>query len=401
MALPFLDNPVKAEQLDPFAEDFLADPYPGHALLREAGPVVHLERYGIWAMARYQQVYDSLRDADTFCSSAGVGISNFHQEEPWRTPSLLLEADPPAHTGVRAVVNRVLSKRALEVLRSSFERKAEAVVESALAKGSIDGFTDLGRLFPMRVFPDAVGIKDPDRSMLLPYGEMAFNAFGPHNALFEKSMENAAEVSAWIGTQCQRESLTDDGLGAQIHAAAEAGEITPEQAPLLVRSLLTAGVDTTVHGLGHALHNLARNPGQWQLLREDPTLGCAALDEAVRLESPVQTFFRTTTREVQVEGTTIPQDQKVLLFLAAANRDPDRWEEPERYDIQRDTRGHVGFGAGIHMCVGQMLARLEADVLFTVLAGKVSTLELAAEPTIRLNNTLRGYASIPLRITPN
>jgi cytochrome P450 len=112
----------------------------------------------------------------------------------------------------------------------------------------------------------------------------------------------------------------------------------------------------------------------------------------------VQTFFRTTTRAVEIAGTTLPEGEKVLLFLAAANRDPRRWSDPDRFDIRRKAAGHVGFGYGIHQCVGQMVARLEAEVFLSALLGRVAEFELDGAPAFRLNNTLRGLESLPLRI---
>lgn len=384
---------------DPYSEESLLTPHDQHAQLRDAGPVVWLSKYSIWALARYEEVSTALRDWETFCSSAGAGMSNFHHEEPWRPPSLLLEADPPEHTPVRSVVTRILTRSALEALRASFEQKANVLVDELLRRRDIDGVADLCQSFPLQVFPDAMGLKSPDRKMLLPYADMAFNAFGPRNELLEQSMKNAAPVAGWIAEQCERSALNDTGFGAQIYAAADAGTITHEQAPMLVRSLLTAGIDTTIHGLGHTLYCLAKNPDQWQKLRENKELSRAALDEAVRLLSPVQTFYRTTTRAVEIGGTQLEKDQKVLLVLASANRDPRRWERPDEYDIERETRGHVGFGAGVHMCVGQMLARLEAEVLLTVLARKVKSIELRKTPELRLNNTLHALASLPLRLS--
>jgi cytochrome P450 len=164
----------------------------------------------------------------------------------------------------------------------------------------------------------------------------------------------------------------------------------------LVRSLLSAGIDTTVNGIGAAIYCLARFPEQWARLRSDPTLARNAFEEAVRFESPVQTFFRTTTRDVDIGGYTVPEGEKVLMFLASANRDPRRWDHPERYDITRRTSGHVGFGSGIHMCVGQLVARLEGEVLLAALARKVAAIEITGPVKRRFNNTLRGLESLPV-----
>ncbi len=197
--------------------------------------------------------------------------------------------------------------------------------------------------------------------------------------------------------QCRRETLSDNGIGATIHAAADAGEITRQEAELLVRSLLSAGFDTTVHGLGAALRCLALNPDQFAALRADPSKARAAFEEAVRLETPVQTFFRTTTRDVALGGTTIPEGEKVLMLLAAANRDPRKWPDPGRYDIDRSTGGHVGFGAGVHMCVGALLARLEGEALLGALARAFIAIEPDGEPEPLFNNTLRGWVRLPVK----
>jgi 4-methoxybenzoate monooxygenase (O-demethylating) len=157
-------------------------------------------------------------------------------------------------------------------------------------------------------------------------------------------------------------------------------------------------VDTTVIGLGCALDCLARDPGQWRLLREDPSLAAGAFEETLRYASPVQTFFRTTTREVEVGGVRIGEGEKVLLFLAAANRDPRRWPDPERFDITRRAIGHVAFGYGIHACVGAAFARLEGEVLLRALARQAGSLTPAGEPRRRLNNTLSGFAYLPLTL---
>ena len=165
-----------------------------------------------------------------------------------------------------------------------------------------------------------------------------------------------------------------------------------------MRSLLSAGLDTTVYGIGAAVYCLARFPEELARLRADPSLARNAFEEAVRFESPVQTFFRTTTRDVEIGGSRIGEGEKVLMFLGAANRDPRRWENPDRYDITRKTSGHVGFGSGIHMCVGQLVARLEGEVMLSAIARKVAAIEISGPVTRRYNNTLRGLSSLPMRI---
>jgi len=389
-----------ALSVDPFDDAFLTNPYPFHQQIREAGPVVWLETYGIYASARHAEVTRGLTDWETFCSSAGVGLDDFRRSKPWRPPSLILEADPPLHTRSRTVLNRALSAKAMAGLRISFQAAAEKLADSLVGRGEIDAIADVAEAYPLSVFPNAIGLGPDGLENLLPYGAMAFNAFGPRNKHFETSMQDAAKVVGWINAQCAREALSSDGLGAVVWAGVDSGEITAEEAPLLVRSLLTAGLDTTIIGIGNALFALAQNPEQWRVLRDNPALLRPAFDEMLRFESPVQTFFRTTTRPTELGGVALPQDAKILLFLAGANRDPRRWENPDRFDVTRKAMGHTAFGAGIHMCVGQMLARLETEMLLSALVKRFGSIEIAGEPTRKLNNTLRQLGRLPVRLIP-
>jgi cytochrome P450 len=395
---------VPALDLDPFSTEFLTDPYPGHELMREAGPVVWLSRYGIYAAARHAEVRVILNDHDNYISSAGVGLANFHRETPFRPKSLILEADPPGHTKARAVLARILSPKTVTQIRSTFAQEADALVDALLARAAggqaIDAVKELSEVYPLKVFPDAVGLEQKGRENLLLYGDMVFNAFGPRNELLARAAQKVQPVTAWIMDHCQRAMLRPGGFGDLIYQAADAGELTQEEAPMLVRSFLSAGVDTTVNGLGNALLCLANFPDQYGKLHRDPGLARAAFEEALRFESAVQTFFRTTARAVELGGATLPAEAKVLTFLAAANRDARQWPQPERFDIERRPTGHMAFGSGIHGCVGQVVARLEGELVLSALARKVRKIELVGTPVRRLNNTLRALASMPMRLTP-
>ncbi len=385
--------------IDPFCQDFFDDPYPAHAAMRDAGPVVYLPRYDIHAVARYDDVRAMLMDWGSYCSARGVGISDFAKEKPWRLPSLLLETDPPLHDRTRKLMDKVLSPAAVRALRESFAAAADSLIDDLLVRGTFDAVRDLAEAYPLTVFPDAVGMPAENRRFLLPYGNMVFNSFGPRNAFFQAAVADAEPVLAWVQAQSKREALTGSGFGAAIHAAADTGEFTTAEAEVLVRSLLTAGVDTTVNGLCAAVYCLARFPTALAQLRADPSLARAAFEEAIRLESPVQTFFRTATRNVTIGDETLPEGSKILMFLGAANRDPRRWDRPDDFDMARRNAGHVGFGTGIHGCVGAVLARLEGELVLSAIARKVASIEIVGEPKRRYNNTLRGMASLPVRIT--
>ena len=393
---------VPVVDIDPYCDAFLSDPYAAHRELREAGPVVWIPAYGIYACARHESVHAVFNDHATYISGAGVGLANFNKEAPFRPKSLILEADPPSHTKARAVLARILSPKTVTQIRATFTAEAELLVDHLLKRQGageiIDAVKDLSEVYPLKVFPDAVGVGESDRENLLLYGNMIFNSFGPRNERLQKSAELVHPVTAWIMAHCQRENLKPGGFGDLIYQAADAGEITHEEAPLLVRSFLSAGVDTTVNGIGNAILCMANHPEQYAQLYADQTLARPAFEETLRFESSVQTFFRTTSIDTQLCGVQIPKESKVVLFLAAANRDERQWQDPDSFDIQRRPAGHMAFGSGIHGCVGQVVARLEGEVVLTALAKRVSRIELIGQPQRRLNNTLRALASMPVRL---
>jgi cytochrome P450 len=294
----------------------------------------------------------------------------------------------------------VVSLAKLKTLAPLWRAEAELMVDDLANQGRFDAVSQLGESFPLRIFPQAVGLQEGGKTNLLNYAAATFNAFGPRNAIFQASNDAAKEAIDWVNEACRRENLAKDGWGMEVYKAADAGRCTTDEAHRLVRSLLSAGLDTTVNGIGNMVYAFATNPGQWDLLRQTRTLKKKAFEESLRWESTVQTFFRTTQNAVELGGINLPANAKVLLFLAAANRDPRRWKNPEKFDIDRTTSGHVGFGFGIHQCLGQMVARLEAEVVLDAMLSRVEQIRLDGKPVRRLNNTLRAFQSMPVEVVP-
>jgi cytochrome P450 len=399
MAMPQLKETAASSDIDPFSREFLAEPYLFHEQLRETGPIVRLPRYDVWAVTRYEHVSTVLNNWEIFGSGGGVGIANFHKEGNWRPPSLLLETDPPTHTRARTVMNRAVAPNLLRALRDGFYQEAVRHIDKALALGTFDAVAELSIAYPLKVFPDAVGIAAEEREMLLPYGSMVFNTMGPKNDLYHAALAPVDKILPWVMQRCARNALRPGSLGAEVYKYADTGEVTEQEAALLVRSFLSAGIDTTVHAVGNAILCFAENPGEWQKLRQEPAKARAAFEEVMRFETPFQCYFRTTTRETEIAGTPIDAEEKIYVSVAAANRDPRKWEEPAHFNISRKVAGHVGFGTGIHACVGQMIARLEIEALMTAMLERVATIELAGKPERLIHNTLRAVSKLPVRMT--
>ena len=384
--------------VDPFSHEALIDGITIDRSVREAGPAVWIPKYQFWAVGGHDQVSSIFRDWERFSSASGTGLTNNKKTSPWRKPSVILEVDPPQHTRTRSVLARILSPLAMKRLRENFQATADTLVDEALeqADGHFDG-ADLVTRFALQVMPDAVGLPEEGRGHLLPYANLNFNAMGPKNELYFSALQAAGDAPDWVARQCDRAMLKPEGFGAEIFKAYDAGELELEEARLLVRVFLTAALDTTIYGIGLGLQAFALYPEQWQHLLDDPSLGRSAFDEVLRFTAPSPYIGRTTTCPVDFHGVQIDAEEKVIMFLAAANRDPQRWERPDDFDVRRKATGHMAFGIGVHGCVGQMIARLEAEVMFNALIKRVRRFELTSAAVPRPTNWLRGFASLPLQ----
>lgn len=400
VATPVPDG-VPIWDVDPYSTDVLRNPEPFYAELREKGAFVYIPRYAVLACGRYAETRAVFSDWQRFVSSRGVGMADFHLSEPWRAPSLLLESDPPDHTKSRKVMTRVLSPRIVDQLKVDFLAEANRLVDELLEKGSFDAVAELAEVFPVTVFPKAIGLREINKRALVDYGGIAFNAIGPDNELRREWIAKIPDVVPWITDQCSREALNDGGFGAAIYAAADAGEVTEDEAAMLVRSLLSAGVDTTVTALGNAIWCFAQHPDEFIRLKNDPSLVRAAFEEVLRYRTPVHSFYRTANVDTSVGPVKIAKDTKILCFLGSTNLDPQQWPDAERFNIARRPIGHLAFGVGIHGCAGQIIARAEAEAVLTALATKVKSISFCGSPVWRPGNGTRALESLPVKMCAN
>jgi 4-methoxybenzoate monooxygenase (O-demethylating) len=365
--------------------------------LRELAPVVRLTRERISVIGRYEHVAAGLKDWHSFSS----------RSRPWHDPDsvrpeILLVDDPPEHTRIRNIIAATLSPRRLSQMAENFQADAETLVRNLMERGgaALDATTDITRAFVYKVLPDLLGLPLAGRENLSAFGHMVWATLGPQNELFSEAMANTGPVIEWVDTCCNRENLDPDGLGMQMFLAADAGQITQDEAKLLVQILLSAAADTTVMTMATAIRAFSLFPDQYQLLRSDPSLLRNAFDESLRWDSPSRMAGRITTRAVEIEGVRIPEGERCGLLFAAANRDPRKWPEPDRFDIKRDLRGHVGWGYGVHACVGRVLANLEADALLGACIRHIERFEPAGEPQPWMSAIGHGPAQLPIRLIP-
>lgn len=383
-------------QLDPFHDSVLDDPYPFYAHLREQMPCVHSPERDVWLVSRHADVVAVLRDPVSFSSSEGAGYVRV--DDPERG-GILISSDPPRHTRMRRIVQSAFSPHALEQIGRSVRERADRLVAQALAHGTVDAIRELAEPLPLAVASWLLGLP-ADEGTYAAWSDAVFRTMGPQSA--SEHAETGALLGGLIGfllPVLQQRRFEADGLAARIlGTVGEPGGLTEGEALSLVISIFAAGIDTTVQAFGNGLAAFAQHPAAWQRLHQEPALVAGAVEEILRYDAPIQAFFRTATRDAVVAGVSVPSGARVMALFGSANRDPARFAEPTELRIDRDASGQLAFGAGIHLCLGAPLARIELQALFGALAARVSTLRLAGPPIRRHRAVVRGLRSLPLEL---
>ncbi|MBS7705490.1 cytochrome P450 [Chelatococcus asaccharovorans] len=385
--------------LDPYAPETIDNPYGFDEALREAGPVVWLSRYQCYATGRFDEAQTAFSDDSRFLCTAGVGLTDIRKPESLRDKNPLMEVEPAVHRRVRGNMMKILSPTLMRSYRARFEEKADAIVAQMVKKGRFDGLHDLVEPFILDVFPETVGIRINPETVLL-FGDLNFNANGPMNQFYKEALERVSPHLPDFERSFRKENMQPGGMGARLYEEEEAGVFEPGTAFGFVRVLFRGGFDTTIAGISGALLALSRDPAAWAYMKDNPDKVLNAFDEALRHVSPFRVSHRVTVPEgCEFAGARLEGDRKIAIFMEAANRDPRKWPQADRYDPSRAAvTEHLAFGHGAHKCIGLLVARYEAEALLRAVIRQVDQLTFAgeSEPAYRRINTLRSLVDLPL-----
>jgi len=388
MSLPTSD-------IDLFADDVLLDPYPYYAELRELGGVVHLPKNEVYALTRYDVIRTALGDPEAF-SSRTIGFNPMVNEALQGTS---LASDPPVHAQLRATLTANLSPRALRGLKTQIDAKAAALIDDLVRHGSFEAIDALARAFPLEVVADLIGFTGHVRDNMLRWGQAAMQVIGPMNQRTAENFPTAGELYGWC-SGVTAEDLAPGSVGRGIFDAEAREDIPAGTAGHIIHQYLGAGVDTTIAAIGNIVALFAAHPDQFDLVRKDPSLVPAAFSEVLRFWVPIHAWGRLVTRDVEIDGATVPAGSQVAILLGAGNRDPRHYEDPDSFLVERNPVDHLSFGYGPHGCAGQGLARLEAHAVIEALVSRVHRLVVGEEVRVPSNIT-RSIEQLPvLEVVP-
>jgi cytochrome P450 len=388
---------------------FVADPYPAFDRLRGAGTAVRHDGLGLWLAVRHADADAVLRDR-----RLGRIFTERHPADVWETFNWLhadsiLDCEPPKHTRLRALVAKAFARGHVERLRPRVRDLAGGLLDDAVAGAGPDGVVDLVESYaeplPVMVIAELLGVPEPDRPLLRPWSQAIVKMYEydrtPQQE--EAARTASAEFSAYVFDLARdRRAHPGEDLVTHLASVEDGGELLSERE--LVATcvlLLNAGHEASVNGFGNGMAALFRNPDQLARLVADPW-GTAptAVEEMLRYDAPLQLFERTAKEDVEVAGVRLRQGEKIAALLGAANRDPEVFPDAATMDVGRDPNPHLGFGAGIHFCLGAPLARVELQASVPLLLERFPRLAPAGEARLRPTFVLRGYETLPVTLAP-
>jgi len=391
-----MHDKVPVYDADFYSDEFILDPLPRYAAMRALGPVIWMARHGNFALSRYHEVRDALRNHRVFSSASGVAADQFGCDF---MKGNTIASDPPFHDLMRGTMIAPLSPGAIETIRPRIEHAAEILIDDLVERGSFDAIQDLARHLPLTIVTELVGLPEDGRENMLKWAAGGFDIFGVQNERGQRGVETVKDMRQYILTKATPDRLKPGSWTWRIFELAARDKIPREMCPLLVRDYIGPSLDTTIAATGQLIYQLGRNPEQFERLREDPRLIPNASNEAVRLGSPIRSLTRTVASNFETGGGVLPAGSRVMMVYASANRDEQKFENPDQFDVTRSGADHLGFGNGIHMCAGMRLARLEMDSILRALVARVARIEVD-EPTIALNNTICAFATLPVTFVP-
>jgi cytochrome P450 len=383
-------------------KNFLVDPYPELAKLRAAGKPIWHEETNMYLAGCYEDANATLRN-----KVLGRIFKAKEPESEWNTFNWLhadsiLDSEPPKHTRLRALVSKAFNKNVIEGQRGIIEKIVNQLIEDIKAKGgNFDLIADFAEPLPVKVIVALLGFPESDEYLLRPWSQAIVKMYevNPSEEAKTSAKKAAAEFAAYVKNLAdQRKENPGSDLITDLVRVEEQGEkLNTQELIATCVLLLNAGHEASVNGFGNGMVALLERQDQFKLLRENPDqLAATAIEEFLRFDAPLHLFERTATADTEVGGVTIKKGQKIAALLGSANRDREVFASADSMDITRNPNPHIGFGAGIHFCLGGPLARLEMGIALPKLVKAFPGMKIGSEPIRRPTFVLRGYEKVEI-----
>ena len=385
---------------NPFSYEIHEDPHPTYARMREEAPAYHNPELGFWALSRFDDVLNGYRDWETYTSTLGIALGDVGSV----TSPSMIGMDPPDQTKLRKLAVHAFSPKRVGALEPRIRALTTRFLDSFVEQGECDLIARFAALLPSDVISTLLGAPPSDHNNLRIWTATLLTREDGVADLPEAAREAATNLAGrfqeLIGEKRKRPG--EDLISGLIETELDGRRLSDAEILGFCSLLISGGNETTEKLIANTVHQLARHPEQRASLIADPGRIPAAVEESLRFRSPTQYMFRTTTRDVEIHGETIPKGEKVMLLIDAANHDPRRFDDPDRFDIDRVFERHLAFGFGVHFCLGARLARLEARVALEEIHQRLPDYEVDESGVSVVHATnVAGLATLPIRFTPS
>jgi cytochrome P450 len=391
---------------DPFSEEFFNGPWEIYRRLREEAPVYYNEEYDFYALSRHEDVAAAFKDFETYSSAYGLDLAMVKSDEPLPV-KMIIVMDPPEHRHMRSLVNKVFTPRAIEAMRPMVTDTIDRYISKAVPD-RFDVVQDFAALFPVEVISQMLGVPEEYRQKVREWGDISLQRQPGEVEMSEEGMQAVAELMGLYYNLIQerRTEPQDDMFSRLIAAEVEREDGEKERLDdVEIAGFATllggAGAETVTKLVGNAAVTFARFPDQWQALLDDRSKIPAAVEELLRFEAPNQYNVRRSMKEVHLHGVTIPAGKPVFLLGGSANRDPEAFTDADRFDIERDRTEaqNLGFGYGVHSCLGAALARMESAIALDRLLDFMPRYEVVWDDCKRVAmSNVAGWSHVPIRV---
>ncbi len=395
-AVATMEADTAVHSRDIFSDRNLADSRALFRKLRDLGDAVWIADLELYVVARYKDVVAALRAPDKLVSSQGVSV-NPDQNAASGTMSSTILSDGDTHRRLQRAVMKPLTPSALAQLQDRVARLANGRVVMLATGQPFDAVRELAAYLPLAIVAEMVGIRGVDNEKILGWSNAIFDAFGPPEHARAGTSHSILEEFFGFMQSISRENLVPGGWASQLFEAADRGEITHQEAHGLIGDYLVPSLDTTIYATAQMLFSLAAVPGAWEKVHANPQLVPGVVDEAVRIATPLRGFTRVAVEDFPLEDTVIPAGSRVWLLYGSANLDERKYPDPDLFDVERNPRDHLGWGHGVHLCMGKHLARLEMEAVLKALLNNVSNLETVASNRL-VNNSAQGFSELVMRM---
>jgi cytochrome P450 len=388
---------------NPFDPSFRIDPYAAYERLRSVDPI-HRSPMGALVLSRYVDCVAVLKDrrwSSDFRNADRLGFDPDLDVLGDARPFLFL--DPPDHTRLRRLVSSAFTPRVVEGLRPRVQELVDDLLDDVAGNGTMEVINDFAYPLPVTVISEMLGVPPGDYETFKGWSQQLARSLDPAPVpspdMFTRLKEALDSFDDYFRglIKERRRTPREDLLSSLIEAEEKGDRLTEAELLATCRLLLVAGHETTVNLIGNGTLALLRHPDQLRKLKDDPSMAAGAVEEVLRYDPPVQLTGRIASEDMDVAGVAVPKGQSVVVLLGAANRDPDQFPNPERFDVTRNDDSHLAFGFGIHFCLGAPLARIEGQIALATLVRRFDALELRTEaPEYKENIVLRGLRYLPV-----